>query len=73
MTSSKAYLRKKAVLVLYKVFEKYPQCIPLVFDNLKKLVDNDVSVVCCTINVVCELAAKRPRKYVSLVPVFSPF
>ena len=69
MTSSKPYLRKKAVLVLYKVFEKYPQCIPLVFDNLKKkLVDNDVSVVCCTINVVCELAAKRPRKYVSLVP-----
>ena len=38
-------------------------------DNLKKkLVASDVSVVSCTINVVCELAAKRPRKYVSLVP-----
>jgi AP-3 complex subunit delta-1 len=71
MTSSKAYIRKKTVLVMFKVFEKYPQGLQLVFGNLKKkLLDDDVSVVSCTVNVVCELASMRPRNYVSLVPVF---
>ena len=36
MTSSQVYVRKKAVLVMYKAFEKYPQGLRLVFANLKK-------------------------------------
>ena len=71
MTSSQSYVRKKAVLVMYKTFEKYPQGLRLVFAQLKKkLLDDDVSVVSCAVNVVCELARKRPKNYITLVPVF---
>ena len=44
--SSRPYIRKKAVLVLYKIYLKYPQGLRLSFDRLKdKLKDPDPSVV----------------------------
>lgn len=71
MTSSKPYIRKKAVLVMYKTFEKYPNALLVAFGNVKKkLLDEDISVVSCAVNVVCELSRKRPQNYISLVPVF---
>ena len=43
--SSKAYVRKKAVLVLYKMFLQFPQGLRLSFDALKRrLSDEDTSV-----------------------------
>lgn len=42
MTSSKPYLRKKAVLIMYKVFLKFPEALRPAFPRLKeKLEDPD--------------------------------
>lgn len=44
LSSSRVYVRKKAVLVLYKVFLKFPQALRPAFPRLKeKLEDPDMS------------------------------
>ena len=71
MTSSKPYLRKKAVLIMYKIFLKYPDALRPAFPRLKeKLDDPDPSVQAAAVNVICELARKNPKNYLSLAPVF---
>lgn len=37
ITHSKPYVRKKAVLSMYKIFIKYPQGLRLTFDKLKEV------------------------------------
>lgn len=69
LTSSRPYLRKKAVLLLYKLFVQYPQGLRLSFEALKKrLEDDNASVQSCAVNVICELAHKRPSNYLGLAP-----
>lgn len=71
MNSPKVYVRKKATLVLYKVFLRYPQALRLTFDKLKERMEEpDVSVVSCAVNVICELANKKPQNYLGLAPQF---
>jgi AP-3 complex subunit delta-1 len=71
MTSSKPYLRKKAVLIMYKVFLKYPDALRPSFPRLKeKLDDPEASVQAAAVNVICELARKNPHNYLSLAPIF---
>ena len=71
LTSSKPYIRKRAVLTLYKIFLKYPDALRPAFPRLKeRLKDDDPSVVCATVNVLCELARKNPRNYLPLASVF---
>jgi len=71
MQSSRPYVRKKAVLCLFKCYLRYPQGLRLTFERLKeKLDDPDTSVVSCAVNVVCELANKKPKNYLSLAPAF---
>ena len=42
MSSNKPYLRKKAVLIMYKVFLKFPEALRPAFPRLKeKLEDQD--------------------------------
>ena len=42
LNSTKPYLRKKAVLTLYKIFLKYPDALKIAFPRLKeKLEDPD--------------------------------
>lgn len=42
MTSTKPYLRKKAVLIMYKVFLQFPEALKPAFPRLKeKLEDPD--------------------------------
>ncbi|CAG8435804.1 5990_t:CDS:10 [Ambispora gerdemannii] len=66
---SRPYIRKKVVLVLYKIFLKFPEALRLSFPRLKeRLEDSDPSVVSAVINVVCELARKNPKNYLSLAP-----
>jgi AP-3 complex subunit delta-1 len=58
---SKPYIRKKAVLTMYKVFLQYPEAMMSAFPRLKdKLQDPDPSVVSATVNVICELAKQSP-------------
>ncbi|ORZ00266.1 adaptin N terminal region-domain-containing protein [Syncephalastrum racemosum] len=69
LNHSRPYIRKKVVLVLYKVFLRFPEALRLCFPRLReKLEDPDPSVVSATVSVVCELARKNPRNYLSLAP-----
>ncbi|XP_049887689.1 AP-3 complex subunit delta [Pectinophora gossypiella] len=71
MSSTKPYLRMKAVLMMYKVFLRYPDALRPAFPKLKeKLEDPDPGVQSAAVNVVCELARKNPKNYLSLAPVF---
>ena len=65
------YVRKKAVLALYKLYIKFPQGLRLTFDKLsEKLDDPETSVVSCAVNAICELANKNPKNYLSMAPKF---
>eukprot|EP00038_Savillea_parva_P027238 m.58366 g.58366 ORF g.58366 m.58366 type:complete len:1253 (+) comp7821_c0_seq1:94-3852(+) len=69
--SSRPYVRKKATLILYKVFLRYPDALRPAFPRLKeKLDDEEASTQSCAVNVICELARKNPRNYLSLAPIF---
>eukprot|EP00026_Physarum_polycephalum_P000665 Phypoly_transcript_00666.p1 GENE.Phypoly_transcript_00666~~Phypoly_transcript_00666.p1 ORF type:complete len:1220 (+),score=294.05 Phypoly_transcript_00666:473-3661(+) len=69
MNNSKPYVRKKAVLVMYKVFLKFPDSLRPSFGKLKeKLEDPDQAVISSAVNVICELARKNPKNYLSLAP-----
>jgi AP-3 complex subunit delta-1 len=71
MNSSRPYIRKKAVLVLLRIFKQWPKALRLSFDRLKeKLEDENQCVVSAAVYVICELAAKNPKNYLSLVPQF---
>eukprot|EP00741_Cyanophora_paradoxa_P002809 tig00000630_g2728.t1 len=72
LKSSKPYVRKKAVLALYKVILQFPEALRPAFERLKeKLDDSDPSVVSAAVNVFCELARKsNPKNYLPLAPVF---
>uniref|UniRef100_T1J3E7 AP-3 complex subunit delta n=1 Tax=Strigamia maritima TaxID=126957 RepID=T1J3E7_STRMM len=71
LSSTKPYLRKKAVLILFKVFLKFPEALKPAFARLKeKLEDPDAGVQSASVNVVCELARKNPKNYLSLAPIF---
>ena len=67
------YVRKKALLCLYKVFLKYPQGLRLSFDQIKLcLEDSHPSVVSCAVNVITELSDKNPKNYLPLFPLLMP-
>ena len=71
MNSNRAYVRKKSVLVMYKIFLKFPDALRPSFPKLKeKLEDRDTSAVSCAVNVICELARKNPQNYLALAPLF---
>ncbi|KAK3089741.1 hypothetical protein FSP39_006122 [Pinctada imbricata] len=71
MTSTRPYLRKKAVLIMYKVFLQFPEALRPAFPRLKeKLEDPDPGVQSAAVNVICELARKNPQNYLSLAPLF---
>lgn len=70
-TSNRPYVRKKATLSLYKVFLRYPDALRPSFQRLKeKLDDAEASTQSCSVNVICELARKNPKNYLSLAPIF---
>lgn len=71
LTSTKPYVRKKGVLLLYKIFLRYPEALRPAFPRLKeKLEDPDPGVQSAAVNVICELARKNPKNYLSLAPTF---
>lgn len=71
MNHSKTYIRKKAVLAMYKLYVKYPQGLRLTFEKLKeRLDDSESSVVSTAVNVICELANKNPKNYLAMAPKF---
>ncbi|VBB29920.1 unnamed protein product [Acanthocheilonema viteae] len=71
LSSSRPYVRKRCILLLYKIFLKYPDSLRPTFSRLKeKLEDPDPGVQSAAVNVICELARKNPKNYLTLAPVF---
>lgn len=67
LNNSKSYIRKKACIVLYKIFFNFPDSLRPSFPRLKeKLDDPDPGVVAAAVNVICELARKNPKNYLTL-------
>jgi AP-3 complex subunit delta-1 len=56
---------------MYKIFLNYPDSLRPSFPRLKeKLDDTEPSVQAAAVNVICELARKNPKNYLSLAPIF---
>ena len=71
MNSSKPYVRKKAVLVLYRICKRWPQALRLSFSRLQDRLDDDnQGVVSAAVYVICELAERNSRNYLPLAPQF---
>ncbi|KAG9509886.1 AP-3 complex subunit delta, partial [Fragariocoptes setiger] len=71
LSSTKPYLRKKAILLIYKILINFPDALPEVLPKLEeKLDDPDQGVQSSAVNVICELARKEPRKYLHLEGTF---
>ena len=66
------YLRKKAILCLFKLFVKYPQALRLTFPKIQQCVqqDPDSSAISCAVNVITELSDKNPKNYLHMAPAF---
>jgi AP-3 complex subunit delta-1 len=69
LNHSRAHVRKRAVIAMYKVFTEYPEAIPAGMPRFgEKLEDPDPGVVAATVNVLCEIARKDPPQYLTLAP-----
>ncbi|KII93311.1 hypothetical protein PLICRDRAFT_672814 [Plicaturopsis crispa FD-325 SS-3] len=69
LNHSRPHIRKRAILALYKVFDKYPEAAQQGMGRLReKLEDPDPGVVAATVNVLCELARRNPNDYLPLAP-----
>lgn len=67
LSSTKPYLRKKAVLLMYKILTVFPDTLSEVLPKLEeKLEDPDQGVQSSVINVICELARKNPKAFLHL-------
>uniref|UniRef100_A0A0A9Y081 AP-3 complex subunit delta-1 n=1 Tax=Lygus hesperus TaxID=30085 RepID=A0A0A9Y081_LYGHE len=75
----RAYVRKKAVLCLYKLFLQYAECLRPTYPKLKQKLedgdehaDHDASVRGAVVCVLCELARRNPANFIGLaVPFYS--
>lgn len=71
LTHSKPYIRKKAVLALFKIFLQYPESLRSSLPRvIEKLDDEDNAVVSATITVICEISKKNPNIFIAYLPKF---
>ncbi|SCV74260.1 BQ2448_6692 [Microbotryum intermedium] len=80
LTHSRPIVRKQTVLVLFRINRSWPGVKevasgreehgedPWIERLRERLGDEDVGVVSATVNLICELARKDPRKYLPLAP-----
>ncbi|KAA3459753.1 AP-3 complex subunit delta [Gossypium australe] len=71
LSSNKLYVRKRAVAVVLRVFEKYPDSVRVCFKRLVENLENyDPQILSAVVGVFSELACKDPRSYLPLAPEF---
>ncbi|CAK9437997.1 uncharacterized protein LODBEIA_P23650 [Lodderomyces beijingensis] len=71
LNHSKPYIRKKAILAMYKIFLKYPESLRVNFQRvIDMLDDSDISVVSATVNVICEISKDNPKIFLNYLPKF---
>ncbi|KAG9391018.1 Adaptor Protein Complex 3 subunit, delta (AP3D) [Carpediemonas membranifera] len=67
LASSKPYIRKKAVMLLYRLLLKNPESLVEVLEPMKALLeDNNPAVVNAAVSVFTELAVRSPKNYIRL-------
>lgn len=71
LSSSKFFVRKKAIATVLRVFEQYPDAVRVCF---KRVVENlesaDMGILSAVVGLFCELTEKEPRSYLPLAPEF---
>lgn len=71
LSTNKLYVRRKAVAVVLRVFEKYPDSVRVCFKRLVENLENsDPQILSAVVGVFCELACKDPKSYLPLAPEF---
>lgn len=71
LSSSKVFVRKKAIGVVLRVFGKYPDAVRVCFKRLVENLDSsDPRILSAVVGVFCELASQDPRSYLPLAPEF---
>ncbi|KHN21597.1 AP-3 complex subunit delta [Glycine soja] len=71
LSTARVFVRKKAIAVVLRVFDKYPDAVRVCFKRLvENLESSDPQVVTAVVGVFCELAAKDPKSYLPLAPEF---
>lgn len=70
LSSPRPYIRKKTLLVLYRLIMVHPDTLPTAASKfLDCLNDPDQGVVCAAVTVTCELARASPKNFLGLAPV----
>ncbi|CAI8619861.1 unnamed protein product [Vicia faba] len=71
LSSSRVFVRNRAIAVVLRVFDKYPDAVRVCFKRLvENLESSDPQVVTAVVGVFCELSCKDPRSYLPLAPEF---
>ncbi|XP_015954365.1 AP-3 complex subunit delta [Arachis duranensis] len=71
LSSGRVFVRKKAIAVVLRVFDKYPDAVRVCFKRLvENLESSDPQIVSAVVGVFCELASRDPRSYLPLAPEF---
>ncbi|XP_074316573.1 AP-3 complex subunit delta-like [Silene latifolia] len=71
LSSSRSFVRKKAIAVVLRVFEKYPDGVKVCFKRLVENLDSsDPHSLCAVVGVFCELCSRDPKAYLPLAPEF---
>ena len=73
LSHSSPAIRKKIVVVLYRLALVYPDTLRPAWPKIKDILldeNEDSSVTAAVINVVCELGWRRPADFLSLAPRF---
>ncbi|CAA0279567.1 unnamed protein product [Arabidopsis thaliana] len=69
--SSKSFVKKKAIGVVLRVFEKYHDAVKVCFKRLvENLETSDPQILSAVVGVFCELATKDPQSCLPLAPEF---
>jgi AP-3 complex subunit delta-1 len=69
LNHSRAHIRKRTVIALFRVIQQYSDALPYCLPRLReKLSDPDPSVVSATVNLFCELARQKPVDFLILAP-----
>ncbi|KAJ8536033.1 hypothetical protein K7X08_034434 [Anisodus acutangulus] len=71
LNSNKGKTRKKAIAIILRLFELFPDSVRVCFKRLVENLENsDPAIVSAVVGVFCELACKEPKSYLPLAPEF---
>ncbi|KAK7398903.1 hypothetical protein VNO78_10077 [Psophocarpus tetragonolobus] len=71
LSTARVFVRKKAIAVLFRLFDKFPDSVRVCFKRLvENLESSDPQVVTAVVGVFCQLSASDPSSYLPLAPEF---